>query len=363
MNKKIIYVARFVPHYHVSLFETLEEEVQKNGDEFYLISVKNPPNEGRSGITGKVVQNHLFYDKDIETHIGVFQLYWQSGVLEILHKIQPDQIIMPGHVGNITSWIIARKFRNKVFTWQCGYEYHTSKIKDILQKMYLHGFVHHLAYHTEAKRFMMKYGIKEEDITVLHNTINQKELKTALMEEARAFLKNNYDIAFEKNIFLYVGTLLEEKKVDVLINMMNFLDDSYILIVVGDGPYRSKLEDISGDKVVFTGNQLDEKHYFFTAADIFFMPGTGGLALNEAMFYGNVLLSSLGDGSAEDLVVEDFNGKRIDNLTARELAFLVEDLYRADQIKELKKNAKSMTDAFSFESFTGKFIQTLSRIG
>ena len=363
MNKKIVYVAQYVAHYHADMFQALNDKCHENDDEFYLISVKKPPKVGRTGIHGKVIENHLFYNRDINVYIGNFRLYWQDGVLELLKEIKPDKIVFQGHVGCLTSWLAARMYRNKVYTWQCGYEYRKSKIKDILQKIYLNDFVHHLAYHTEAKKFTMKYGIKEEDITVLHNTINQNKLKTTTIDESRTFLKNNYDILPDKKILLYVGTLLEEKKVDILIKMMDLLDDSYVLIVVGDGPYKPELEDMSGEKVIFTGAQMEDKHYFFTVADIFFMPGTGGLALNEAMFYSNILFSSLGDGSATDLVIDNFNGKRIDGMSRVELASLVNDLYKTDKINEYKKNAKSMSRKFLFKVFIDKFIKTINNTG
>jgi len=238
VNKKIVYVAQYITHYHADMFRALNDKCRENGDKFYLISMKIPPKVGRTGISGKVIENHLFYNKDIGIYFGSFYTYWQDEVLSLLNKIEPDKIIFQGHVGCLTSWITARKYKGKVYTWQCGYEYRKSKIKDILQKKYLHGFVHHLAYHTKAKEFTMKYGIKDEDVTVLHNTINQKKLKTASMDESRTFLKSNYGISFDKKILLYVGTLLEEKKVDILIEMMDILDESYTLIIVGDGPHR-----------------------------------------------------------------------------------------------------------------------------
>lgn len=361
LNQKIVYIARFIPHYHVPLWKELEKKFQKNGDTFSLVSVKTPPKEGRTGVDGKIIKNHYFYEKDKEQYIGSFCLYWQKGVLDILKEIKPDKIIMPGHVGNATSWIICKKY-DKVFTWQCGYEYHSSRIKDFLQKKYLNGFTHHLAYHTYAKKFTMNYNIPEEKITVIHNTIDQSQLKTASIEESRLFLKDTYAIPMDTNVLLYVGTILAEKNLDILISMMNFLDDSFQLIIVGDGPYKKELEKTLNKNVTFTGNQLIDKHHFFIAADIFFMPGTGGLALNEAMFYGNVLFSALGDGSAEDLVIEDFNGKRIDKLDGKLLAESVKDIYKSDKINAYKKNAQSLKDKFSFNDFTETIINTVNRI-
>ncbi len=361
MNQKIVYIARFIPHYHVPLWKELSKKFRENDDTFYLLSVKEPPKEGRTGVDGKIIDNHYFYEKDIEQYIGSFCLYWQMGVLSILEEIKPDKIIMPGHVGNATSWRICQKY-DKVLTWQCGYEYHSAKIKDFLQKKYLNSFIHHLAYHTYAKNFTMRYGIPEKNITVMHNTIDQGQLKLAPIEESREFLKNNYDISLDAKVLLYVGTILKEKKLDVLVDMIDYLDDTFTLIIVGDGPYKKELEKKESKNLVFTGNQLEDKHHFFISADIFFMPGTGGLALNEAMFYGNILFSALGDGSAEDLVIEDFNGKRIDNLDAKALAKAVKEIYENDKIKVFKENAIQLKDKFSFKEFTNTIVNTVSNI-
>jgi len=361
VNQKIVYIARFIPHYHVPLWKELSKKFKEKNDTFYLLSVQEPPKEGRTGVDGKIIDNHYFYEKDIEQYIGSFCLYWQKGVLSILEEIKPDKIIMPGHVGNATSWRVCKKY-DKVLTWQCGYEYHSAKIKDFLQKKYLNSFVHHLAYHTYAKNFTMRYGIAEEDITVMHNTIDQSQLKIAPIEESRLFLKNNYDVSLDAKVLLYVGTILKEKKLDILVDMMEYLDDTFKLIIVGDGPYKNELEKKENKNIVFTGNQLIDKHHFFISADIFFMPGTGGLALNEAMFYGNVLFSALGDGSAEDLLIEDFNGVRIDGFDAKRLTDSVNTIYVNDKIKEFKNNASSLKDRFSFEEFTRTIVDTVTRL-
>jgi glycosyltransferase involved in cell wall biosynthesis len=47
---------------------------------------------------------------------------------------------------------------------------------------------------------------------------------------------------------------------------------------------------------------------FFNEADIFFLPGTGGLAVNEAMAYGLTVITTIADGTVLDLVYEGKNG-------------------------------------------------------
>ena len=49
---------------------------------------------------------------------------------------------------------------------------------------------------------------------------------------------------------------------------------------------------------------------YFTGADLFVLPGTGGLAIQEAMSYGLPVIVAQGDGTQDDLVRKE-NGWQI----------------------------------------------------
>ena len=75
MNRKIVYVAQYITHYHADMFQALNNKCLENGDEFFLISVKTPPKEGRTGVAGKGIENHLFYNKDIDVYFAKSQSF------------------------------------------------------------------------------------------------------------------------------------------------------------------------------------------------------------------------------------------------------------------------------------------------
>ena len=359
--KKILYIVSIVPHYNVDLYKTLEKHYKSLNEEFYLLSMKNPPQEGRSGLSGKIIDNHLFYDDEYRNKIGNFTFYWQKNLLSIINKIKPDKIIMSGHVGNLTSWIVAFLYKQKVYTWQCGYEYNKSPIKDIIQKQYLKLFKHHLAYHTGAKKFLLKYKIPEEKISVLHNTINEQKLKHATYDESKAYICNELGIEENSKILLYVGTILEEKKLTLLIDMMEHLSNEFKLIIIGNGPYLKTLEIESKNNtnIFLLGSKFDDKHFYFAGSDLFLLPGTGGLALNEAIFYSLPILSGYADGSADDLVIDDFNGYRIDKKNPTEISEVVVKIFENDTIERFRKNSKILLNKYSFNKYIERFISEI----
>jgi glycosyltransferase involved in cell wall biosynthesis len=111
-------------------------------------------------------------------------------------------------------------------------------------------------------------------------------------------------IVHEK-IFLYIGGLGRDKKVDLLLNAwMLFINQNNVknvrLLIVGSGPEDMRLKAMSRENgidstVNFLGRIEDEKQLLFEAIHVLVLPGTGGLALNEAVLYKN-LHDSLSEG-------------------------------------------------------------------
>ena len=85
-------------------------------------------------------------------------------------------------------------------------------------------------------------------------------------------------------------------------------------MIVGDGPERDALRSFAQEiypSAEFIGAKhgLELKPYF-EQADLFVLPGTGGLAVQEAMSYGLPVIVAKGDGTQDDLVREN-NGWQI----------------------------------------------------
>ena len=117
---------------------------------------------------------------------------------------------------------------------------------------------------------------------------------------------------------LYVGRLQARKRLDDLIRTCAALPESLQprLVIVGDGPERERLVSLAGltyPLTEFAGARFGpDLAPYFTAADLFVLPGTGGLAVQEAMSYGLPVIVARGDGTQDDLVGPG-NGWQIPN--------------------------------------------------
>jgi glycosyltransferase involved in cell wall biosynthesis len=84
--------------------------------------------------------------------------------------------------------------------------------------------------------------------------------------------------------------------------------------VVGEGPQREALESLAAEvhpNTRFFGELRGaELEALFAAADVFALPGTGGLAVQQAMAHALPVIAAEGDGTLDDLVRPD-NGWRV----------------------------------------------------
>lgn len=107
---------------------------------------------------------------------------------------------------------------------------------------------------------------------------------------------------------LFVGRLQARKRVDTLLMACAALPQALQprLVIVGDGPARAEFEALA-KQIYPLAEFVGAKHGadlepFYAAADLFALPGTGGLAVQQAMAHGLPVMVAQGDGTQDDLV-------------------------------------------------------------
>lgn len=110
---------------------------------------------------------------------------------------------------------------------------------------------------------------------------------------------------------LFVGRLQRRKRIDNLLHACAALPPEIIprLLIVGDGPARPQLESLAKD-VFPQAEFLGARHgpelvQSYALADLFVLPGTGGLAIQEAMSHSLPVVVAEGDGTQADIVRPD----------------------------------------------------------
>jgi glycosyltransferase involved in cell wall biosynthesis len=356
---KVAFVFDRVMHYHLDLFRHLEDRLANHGIELHLISGMRPAQEtGRVAVTEKVIPlEHKFLLHDRK--IGSFVCRLAFGYLKIIRELRPDIVVCPAHPGDLGHWGLVwlkKRLGYRLIAWQCGYEYHPGRLKRWLLKHFVPAFDLHLAYHSNARHYALEHGARDEQVEVMHNTLNEAKFLITEKAQARSLLREHHPEIGDRRIVLYVGAVLEEKKLERLLDAMALLaTEDAVLLIVGDGPHLPVLRaaTIGRADVIFAGQVIKGVGVYFDAAELYVLPGTGGLGINEAMAHSLPIISGYADGSADDLVVDGENGYRLNDDSVAELqdriGRILDDPAMAARMG--KKSREWITGKFSFQRF------------
>jgi len=170
-----------------------------------------------------------------------------------------------------------------------------------------------------------------------------------------------------KACVLFVGRLQARKRIDTLLQACAALsqDIQPRLVIVGDGPQRTTLESLAKTiypSAEFTGAKHGaELASYFSAADLFVLPGTGGLAVQEAMSYGLPVIMGQGDGT-NDALVRPANGWQLsapENL-AKGLQEALSDVSRLRRMGA--ESYRIVAEEINLEKMVGVFVEALNKI-
>jgi glycosyltransferase involved in cell wall biosynthesis len=168
---------------------------------------------------------------------------------------------------------------------------------------------------------------------------------------------------------LFVGRLQERKRIDNLLQACAALPEALQpeLRIVGDGPVRVNFECLA--QQVYPRTQFTGAHYGaeleadFTWADLFVLPGTGGLAVQQAMAYGLPVIVAQGDGTQDDLVRSE-NGWQVlpDDLAALQAA-LGTALVDAPRLRQMgAESYRIVRDEINLERMVAVFVEALKSV-
>jgi glycosyltransferase involved in cell wall biosynthesis len=237
---------------------------------------------------------------------GPFLLVWQLGLIDWLAHWHPDVLFAEANPRNASTnaalrWMHAR--RRPVVGWGLGAPPLNGPLTGLFdqsRRRFLAQFDALVAYSRTGAQQFAAAGFPPERIYVAPNAATPAPLH-ALPDRPPGYPDR-------RPVVLFVGRLQPRKRVDALIHACAALPPQLQprLLVVGDGPVRAELEALARQvypAAEFTGEKRDKDlEPYYRAADLFVLPGTGGLAVQQAMSYGLPVMVAEADGTQADLV-------------------------------------------------------------
>lgn len=287
---------------------------------------------------------------------------YQRGLANWLADWNPDALIVEANFRYLSSntalrWMHLRG--RPVIGWGLGATAGRGPL-GVLRGRFLRRFDAMLAYSQRGAEQYATCGIPKERIFVAPN---------AVAPAPGHPLPPRADSFSPQPVVLFVGRLQPRKRIPSLLRACAELPESLRprLVIVGDGPERKNLEEIAAATYpaaeflgALHGPALAEQ---FSAADLFVLPGTGGLAVQEAMSYGLPVIVAQGDGTQDDLV-RSSNGWQIPPDDDAALTSTLREAL-ADVTRLRRMGAESyriVAEEINLEKMVGKFVEALNAV-
>jgi glycosyltransferase involved in cell wall biosynthesis len=293
---KLALQQRVLPNYRAPFFDLLASACDGG---MSLFTGLPRPSEGIT-TADKLQAASYRLGKNVHLLGGSYYLCYQQGLIDWLEETDPDALIMEANPRYLSSPAAAEwmhKRERPVIGWGLGAPPVNGGFRERRRTDFLSQFDAMIAYSYRGANEYADLGFPVDYLFVAHNSVSPSPI---------------WDMPARPSTFnlqpciLFVGRLQARKNVDLLLGACAELGTQPRLVIVGDGPERDALEDLAQE--IYPGAEfVGAKHGaelqpYFTEADLFVLPGTGGLAVQEAMSYGLPVIVAEGDGTQDDLV-------------------------------------------------------------
>jgi glycosyltransferase involved in cell wall biosynthesis len=299
-------------------------------------------------------------------------------LIQQVNKYKPDAVLIYGwayqsHLKTI------RYFKNKIpvfFRGDSTLLDEKQGLKNFLKSIFLRWVYKHIdcAFYVGSnnKAYYKKYGLKDDQLVFAPHAIDNQRFAEEKTIESKQF-RQKLNLSDGDILILFAGKL-EEKKSPLLL-LEAFLDikkPGVHLLFLGNGVLEELLKVKAGNEgtVHFVDFQNQSvMPVVYQSCDLFCLPSEGpgetwGLAVNEAMACGKVILASDKVGCAIDLVQQGYNGAIFKHGDRNALAASLDTLTQSKvELRQYGENSKKLVENWNFvkiaESIENKLNETV----
>lgn len=350
---------RVLPSYRVPFFDMLASACAGGMSLF-----AGQPRAEENIVSGKLQAANYVPAQNIHMLKGPLYFCYQRGLLDWLETWNPNALVVEANPRYLSTPAAIRWMRGRgrpVLAWGLGSSSLSGPFRGFRQKnwaRFLSQFDALIAYSQRGADEYAALGFRPEKIFVAHNAVSPAP---KVAPEPKPSIIHHSTI-------LFVGRLQARKRIDSLLRACAEMPDPKPrLVIVGDGPERETLEQVA--RQVYPSAQFagarhgDELKPYFAEADLFVLPGTGGLAVQEAMSHGLPVIVAKGDGTQDDLV-RPGNGWQV---PAGDYEALVSTLQEAlsdvGRLREMgKESFRIVSQEINLEKMVEVFVRALNSV-
>lgn len=211
------------------------------------------------------------------------------------------------------------------------------------------------------KRELEPY-VNPETIKVISFGINLDPFKNVDSEEIKLKLNLNNHL-----VLLYVGRLVPHKCVDVLIKAVHKLDEDFILVIVGGGIERDRLEKLASslnvsNRVIFAGKVTDaDLPKYYASSDAFVTASLHeGFCVPIIESFASGKPAVVPDRTAMPEVVAD--GGLVYDGSVEDLLLKLRSLKDPEVLKTINKRVNQIINSYDVKKVSEEYLITIEKV-
>lgn len=357
---RIAIVQRVIFHYRVGIFARMARE-------WNLILF-----HGKSVPKSKAVNApppYLFPTKKMLTickrakNSSLRIFYFNPGCVFALMRWKPDLLIIEGSnnmLNNVLILLYCKLFSIKYVWWGIGQvpgrkDSTYRKILTPARKFIIRRAAYCLAYCNLSAEYFGRITDPAK-VKVLPNSIDNEAVEREIEQIAPADqirLRKDLGISKDSAVLLFVGALEPNKRLNIFIEALRILNEKGYKVdglIIGSGTaesyYRDYADKLGLKNCQFLGKIINGVNIYFQIADIFILPGRGGLAINQALINGlPVICNTPADGTELDMIENGKNGYLIKSMDVPDLVDCLERMIRNRSYLEMGRNSREVVNS------------------
>lgn len=303
-NSTVFVTFEQIPHYRSAIYEKLMSSPEYR---FVILADDKAHWEALQVETPAQHPHWRWIPQSFKT-ISIFGkgLVVQPKLIKTIIQHRPAAVIFDGSPVFLTTWLgvlLCRALGIKTLSWSMSIRRPEFGFKWFVRKSFNKLFNGNLIFGDWAAEWFISHGFSSDRIWAIHNSLDyQAQLlarKHTVESSSFSQLLVNHNITVP--YMVYSGRLATRKRLDLLLLAIRDLRMEGIrvgLVLVGDGPWRNRLQDLAreyciSDSVYFYGEcySEDDLASIFMNAHFSVCPGAVGLMVMHSFAYGTPVLT------------------------------------------------------------------------
>ncbi|MBL7960942.1 glycosyltransferase family 4 protein [bacterium] len=381
---KIVIVTNIPSPYRIPLFNQIHENFKSRNWKLHVIFLTKSYKRRKWKVDETDFHFDFEYLKDWHISLGEGFSSLALSLLKSFRSIQPDLIIVAGFsMASLWTLIYAKMFHIPFLIWsgetiaEDRMRSRFRSLRNILRYTLIQSAAAFVAYGTEAKKYLLKWKTKPENIFIGINTVDTEFISKRVKElrlQKQAFLTANRLPLLN---ILFIGYLEKRKGVHFILEAVEKIQKEDLSLcfgthIVGSGPEEGNLRNIvEANKlrdVNFWGfKQKEEIPEFLAFSDLLIFSSIQelyGLVPIEAMAAGVPVLCSVHAGCTIDLVKHNVNGLVIDPVNTDKLKEnIIFCLRKPEFLSTLARNAENtISSSFKLSDSVRGFAEAIEYV-